>query len=376
MKDSLNVAFQEHGVLNYTIGLTQALSSAGVNISLITEGKNIEIQGVQVRKFPLSSIQQFMPDRLKKSIISKYLVHPCFLNSLKSMNLSVLHVNYASKCEIFLKAKERYSIPIVYTNHFVMEPEPLTALNPYPSLSEKENLFIPIVCENSAKVTTVSKFARKRLKEEFGIDSEVVYHGVDLDRFNLFIPRTMRKRLNAKDDEKIVLWVARFGHYPYKDPFTFIRAIPLVVEKHADTKFIMVGKGYLKSYAVNLARKLGLKRLQFIDRVEKLNLYYAAADLFVLTSYNDNFGLVVAEAMACGKPIIISNKGAPPEIVENTGLMFEYGNHHDLADKINMLIENEDLGRRLGALAHKRIVENFTWKKAARKYSDIYREVA
>lgn len=376
MKDSLNVAFQEHEVLNYTIGLAQALSCAGVDISLITEGKNFEVQGVQVRKFPLSSIQRFMPDRLKKGIIGKYLVHPRFLNSLKSMNLSVLHVNYASKCEVFLKAKERYKIPMIYTNHFVMEPEPLTALNPHPSLSEKENSFIPIICENSDKVITVSEFARKRLKEEFGIDSEVGYHGVDLDRFNPFIPGTIRKHLNAKDDEKIVLWVARFGHYPYKDPFTFIKAIPLVLEKHSNTKFIMIGKGYLKSYAVNLARKLGLNKLQFIDRVEKLNLYYAAADLFVLTSYNDNFGLVVAEAMACGKPVIISDKGAPPEIVENTGLMFEYGCHHDLADKITMLIEDENLSQRLGAMAHKRIVENFTWEKAARKYLDIYKEVA
>lgn len=372
----MNVAFQEHEVLNYTVGLTRALSRAGVSISLITERKNLEIQGVQVKKIPFSSIQGFMPDYLKKGIIGKYIVHPCFLNSLKNLNLSILHVNYASKCETFLEIKERNKIPMIYTNHFVMESEPLTALDPNPSRSEKEKLFIPIVCENSAKVITVSEFARNRLKEEFGIDSKVVYHGVDLNRFNPFIPRTTRKHLNAKDDEKIVLWVARFGHYPYKDPFTFIRAIPLVLEKQSNIRFIMVGKGYLKPYAINLARKLGLNRLQFIDKVDELNSYYAAADLFVLTSYNDNFGLVVAEAMACGKPVIISNKGAPPEIVENTGLMFEYGCHQDLADKITMLVENKNLSRRLGAIAHRRIVENFTWEKAARKYLDIYREVA
>jgi len=317
-----------------------------------------------------------MPRQLKKRIIEKYLIHPCFLNSLKKLKFSVLHVNYASKFEIFLKAKERYNIPIVYTNHFVMEPEPLTALNPYPSLFDKENLLIPIVCKNSAKVITISKFARKRLKEEFGIDSEVIYHGVDLDRFHLSIPRTIRKLLDAKDDEGIVLWVGRFGHFPYKDPFAFIRAIPLVLKRHPNTKFIMIGKGYLKPYALSLARKLGLNRLQFIERVRELNLYYAAADLFVSTSYNDNFGLVVAEAMACGKPVIISNKGAPQEIMGNTGLKFEYGNHYDLAEKITMLIEDENLSQRLGSMAHKRIVENFTWEKASRKYLDIYREVA
>ena len=73
--------------------------------------------------------------------------------------------------------------------------------------------------------------------------------------------------------------------------------------------------------------------------------------------------------------IIVSNRGAPQEFVRDAGLIFEYGSHLDLADKIVMLLENEDRRQELGAKAHKRIVDNFTWDKAARKYENIYEKI-
>ena len=138
----------------------------------------------------------------------------------------------------------------------------------------------------------------------------------------------------------------------------------------------MIGNGFLKPYVIDLAKKLSVyKNVKIIDYVKHLNLFYAASDVFVLPTFNDNFGLVVAEAMACGKPVIVSNRGAPQEFVRDAGLLFEYGSHLELADKIVMLLEDEDLRQKLGAKAYKQIVENFTWEKAARKYLDIYEKV-
>jgi len=117
------------------------------------------------------------------------------------------------------------------------------------------------------------------------------------------------------------------------------------------------------------------RNVKIIDYVKHLNLFYAASDVFVLPTFNDNFGLVVAEAMACGKPVIVSNRGAPQELIGDTGLIFEYGSHHELADKIAILLENEDLRQKLGVKARKRIAENFTWDKAAGKYADLYEKI-
>jgi len=379
VKNYLNVFFQEHALLSYTANLAKTLSAIGVNVNLCTmqpKRKKLKKQGVNVRHFPLSKLIWILPKGRNRKIIERYTLNPWLLKTIKNGGIEVLHVNFASKSEIFLKAKNDYKIPLVYTNHYVPEPEPLDTFVDDFLLKEEEKFWIPRVCEEASEVVTVSKYAKRRLKEEFGIDSSFIYHGVDLNRYNPSLPKK-RKSLGFEPDEKIVLWVARFGHHPYKDPFTFIRAIPLVLQQCPKTRFVMIGKGFLKPYVIGLAKKLSVyEQVKFIDFVRHLNLFYAASDVFVLPTFNDNFGLVVAEAMACGKPVIVSNRGAPQEFVRDAGLLFEYGSHLELADKIVMLLEDEDLRQKLGAKAHKRIVENFTWDKAARKYLEIYKKVS
>jgi glycosyltransferase involved in cell wall biosynthesis len=378
VKSYLCVLFQEHALLSYTANLAKTLSAIGVNVILFTmqpKRKKLKNEGVKVKHFPLSKLIWIIPNERNKKIIERQVFYPWLLKTIKNQDIKVLHLNVASKSELFLKAKNEYKIPLIYTNHYVPEPEPLDAFVDDFLINEEEKFWIPRVCEQASEIVTVSKYAKRRLKEEFGIDSSYIYHGVDLNRYNPFLPRK-RKSLGFEPDEKIVLWVARFGHHPYKDPFTFIRAIPLVLQQLPKTKFVMIGNGFLKPFVVELAKKLSVYRhVKIIDFVKHLNLFYAASDVFVLPTFNDNFGLVVAEAMACGKPVIVSNRGAPQEFVRDAGLLFDYGSHHDLADKIIMLLQDEDLRRKLGAKAHKRIVENFTWEKAARNYLDIYEKV-
>ena len=379
IEDKLNVLFQEHALSSYTNSLTKALSATGVNVNLFTmqpKRKKLKNEGVKVKHFPLSKLIWIMPNERNKKIIEGHVCYPWLLKTIKNQDIRVLHLNVASKSEMFLKAKEKSGIPIIYTNHYVPEPEPFETLDFKEFLVyEKEKMWIRRVCENSSQVVTVSEYAKRRLKEEFGIDSSFIYHGVDLKTYNPFLPKK-RKSLGFEPDEKIVLWVARFGNHPYKDPFTFIRAIPLVLQQCPKTKFVMIGNGFLKPFVVDLAKKLSVYRhVKFIDFVRHLNLFYAASDVFVLPTFNDNFGLVVAEAMACGKAVIVSNRGAPQEFVRDAGILFEYGSHLELADKIVMLLEDQDLRQKLGAKAHKQIVENFTWEKAARNCLDIYEKV-
>jgi glycosyltransferase involved in cell wall biosynthesis len=377
----LNVFFQEHALLSYTGNLVKSLSAIGVNVNLFTmqpKRKKLKKQGVNVRLFPLSKLIWILPKGRNRKIIERYTLHPWFLKTVKNVGTEVLHLNFANaaKSEMFLKAKNQYKIPLVYTNHYVPEPEPLDTFVDDFLLNEEEKFWIPRVCEQASEVVTVSKYAKRRLKEEFGIDSSCIYHGVDLNKYNPSLPKK-RKSLGFEPDEKIVLWVGRLGHHTYKDPFTFIRAIPLVLQQCLKTKFVIIGNGFLKPFVVDLAKKLSVYRhVKFIDFVKHLNLFYAASDVFVLPTFNDNFGLVVAEAMACGKAVIVSNRGAPQEFVRDAGILFEYGSHLELADKIVMLLEDQDLRQELGAKAHKRIVENFTWDKAARKYLDIYKKVS
>jgi len=379
MKKTLNVFFSEHALTSYTSSLTRALSEVGVNINLFTlrpKLKELEKYGVKVRYFPFSKAVWLIPSKQGKRIVERSVGYKWLLKKLRELDINILHTNTASKAGSFIRAKEKYKIPLVYTNHYVPEPEPFDTLDAKEFLIyEKEKILIPHLCEHSSKVVTVSKYARDVLKREFGIDSTFVYHGVDLEKYNPSLPRK-RKSLGLDPDEKIVLWVARFGNRPYKDPFTFLKAMPLVLKQCPNTRFVMIGKGSLEPHIIDLAKKLSVyKHIKIINYVNHLNLFYATSDVFVLPTFNDNFGLVAAEAMGCGKPVIVSNRGASQEFVKDAGLIFEYGSHVELSDKIVMLLEDEDLRQKLGAKAHKRIVENFTWEKAARKYEEIYKKV-
>ena len=78
------------------------------------------------------------------------------------------------------------------------------------------------------------------------------------------------------------------------------------------------------------------------------------------------------EAMACGTPVIVSDSGAPAEVVGDAGLVFKYGNPEDLADKILRVLTDEDLAYRMAIKGRRRVLKMFRWDIAARKYAKLY----
>ncbi|MEJ2241190.1 MAG: glycosyltransferase, partial [Candidatus Bathyarchaeota archaeon] len=115
---------------------------------------------------------------------------------------------------------------------------------------------------------------------------------------------------------------------PKKSPFTLIQSINYILNKHKDIKLLIVGSGILEESIRCKVKKLGLENyVKFFGYIgkEDLDKCYSAADLFVLPSINEPFGIVLLEAMAFGCPIIASNSGACPEVVGDSGLLFKQG---------------------------------------------------
>lgn len=210
------------------------------------------------------------------------------------------------------------------------------------------------------------------LRKRLGINSTVIYHGVD---FRVFSPKISKKKCQKgcnSGDKKIVLSVTRM--HPYKDPFTLIKAIPEVIKYSPNVKFIVIGSGPLLVKFINLSRQLRVfGNMLHIMHVPFGNLlkFYRSCDLFVHTSHLEMFGLTVMEAMACRKAVIVPDVGATPEIVGDAGLTFKHGNAEDLANKIILLLSNDDLRRKYALKALHRSRE-FTWEKAAAKYMQLY----
>jgi glycosyltransferase involved in cell wall biosynthesis len=204
---------------------------------------------------------------------------------------------------------------------------------------------------------------------------------------NNFYPREKDKNLLAKHnliiDDKIILFVGNLdrAHY-FKGVGYLLRAFALVANNTKDkgVKLIIIGQGDLLSEYRILSEKLGIAdKVIFAGYIsdEDLPQYYNLADLFVLPSIDKSeaFGLVLLEAMASGKPTIASDLVGVRSVVKEgkTGLLAEVKNENDLADKINKLLANDELRRKMGEAGRQLVEEKYTWEEIGKQLDIIYK---
>lgn len=147
---------------------------------------------------------------------------------------------------------------------------------------------------------------------------------------------------------------------------TVIRSIPAVLERHPDARFVMIG-GHEDAYAdlVGLADALGVAgSITFPGRVsleEKLAVYRGAA-VFAQATVYEGFGVSIAEAMACGLPVVTSPRGAVVEVVGDCGRFVEPDDHAAMAREIVALLDAPEAAARLGAMGRARVEQRFSYQ--------------
>ncbi|MDI6707972.1 MAG: glycosyltransferase family 4 protein [Candidatus Thermoplasmatota archaeon] len=155
-----------------------------------------------------------------------------------------------------------------------------------------------------------------------------------------------------------------------------------IVTKDNNVKFVFVGEDWgEKEKLTNLATKLGIQdKIIFTDYIDNFEIYKSAfyeCEIFVLPSEWESFGIVLLEAMVCGKPCIATNVGGVPEIVDNgvNGFIVPYRNSEMLASKICMLLENNKLRTEFGVNGRKKVLAGYTWDKIVDTLETVYEEV-
>ena len=168
----------------------------------------------------------------------------------------------------------------------------------------------------------------------------------------------------ASDAAGYLMYIGRL-HIKNKRLDTLVQAM-----KGLDAKLVIVGKGKDEMKLINMTKKLKLTNIEFSghvseeEKIEKLK----CADMLVLPSRFEGWGIVVLEAAACGKPVIVSDIPELKYAVDaGFGLSFRTGNANDLAKKICFLLENEPLRKEMGRRARE-YARNFTWDKIAVDY--------
>jgi D-inositol-3-phosphate glycosyltransferase len=207
----------------------------------------------------------------------------------------------------------------------------------------------------------------------------VIPLGVDLDRFRPADKDSARAALGLKD-ERIILFVGRIE--PLKGVDILINAAAML-ESDVDCSVLIVGgdessTAQLKTLR-DLARERGIEhRVAFAGAVDhdKLPLYYNAADVCVVPSHYESFGLVAVEAMASGVPVIASRVGGLAGTVKDgeTGYLVPWLCPEPFAERIEMLLENESLRRNLGGAARD-AVGRYRWENVATAVLHLYAEL-
>jgi D-inositol-3-phosphate glycosyltransferase len=235
------------------------------------------------------------------------------------------------------------------------------------------------IAQSADRVICASQDEKDMLLRLYGVPAEnveLVPCGVDLKAFRPMDKGEVRRRLGFPE-EPVVLFVGRIE--PLKGIDILVRAVAQVSE---DIRFCLVVVGgdasaeAEKAELRSLAQKLGIsRRVAFLDAVDHslLPQYYNAADICVVPSYYESFGLVALEAMACGTPVVASRVGGLQGTVRDseTGFLVPWRCPEPFAERLELLLENEELRRNLGA-GGRAAAEDYAWPRIAERVQAVY----
>ena len=230
----------------------------------------------------------------------------------------------------------------------------------------------------STYVITVSKFMKSHVVPTFNLPSNkvrTIYNAIDLSKFDQSIDKgDVRKRWGVGVDEKLVTTVGRLTWQKGFD--NLIKAFPTVLKEKPNSRLMIIGDGYMRLELENLTHTLGIRdKVIFTGFVNDTELLadMKAADLMVIPSRFEPFGMVALEGMASGVPVVVSGIEGLSEIVEQgvDGLYVNQNDVNDISQVVIKALSDDSLRERLASNAKER-VKQFSWDAISRKTLTTY----
>lgn len=358
--------FGGSGVLATELG--KALADKGHTVHFITYQQPVRLTGfranilyheVRVPTYPLFDYPPY------ESALSSTMV-----DVVKNNNIDLLHVHYAiphaSSAYMAKKIleKENKYVPTITTLHG-------TDI----TLVGRDKTYAPVVAfsiNQSDAITAVSENLKQETYKTFNIekDIEVIHNFVDVRRFARKPIDAFRKVI-APNNERIILHASNFRKIKrIEDVVKIFKNLNEVIP----SKLLLVGDGPERPVIEELARALNLiDEIRFVGKQQDMEEIFAIADLFLLPSEYESFGLSALEAMAAGAPVVATNVGGLPEIIiqgEN-GYMGEIGNVEQMGNYAIEILKDEDTFQRFKDNAKKQ-AEKFDITKIVPQYEKLY----
>ncbi|NOZ64382.1 MAG: glycosyltransferase [Caldiserica bacterium] len=200
---------------------------------------------------------------------------------------------------------------------------------------------------------------------------KVIYNGIDTEKFIPGDKKKMRQKLNLPQQAFIV---GSVGRLHWCKGFSYLlRAVSLLQNAYPNLYLMIVGEGEEHNNLEKLATRLNLrKRIIFTGEVEETLPFIQSWDVGVFPSLYEGFGISIAEAMACGIPVIASRTGGIPEVIGAAGIIVERKHPRQLAKAIEQVINSPSLRATLGKEGRERIKNHFSLSRTVNEWANLY----
>ncbi|MBN2356740.1 N-acetyl-alpha-D-glucosaminyl L-malate synthase BshA [candidate division KSB1 bacterium] len=358
------------GVLATELGIN--LAQKGHQVHFISYSAPFRLRGFQENVYyhevDVSAYPLFKYPPYDLSLATK------IMEVVQEYHLDIVHVHYA--------------IPHAISAYLAKKmlpgkgPKVLTTLHGTDiTLVGKDESFYPAVkfgIEQSDGVTAVSRYLSERTIKEFDVkkDIKVIHNFVDTHRFAP-VPagQSCIKKRFAPNGERILMHTSNFR--PVKR-LTDAIEILAQVRKAMPAVMLLVGEGPDRQASHELAQKLGvLDAVEYLGTQDYIENLLGYADLFLLPSGEESFGLAALEAMSCGAPVIATRVGGLPEVITSgtDGYLFPVGDVKAMSEGAIRLLSDENLLDRFKTAARKKAVEQFSIDIVVPEYESFYAQI-
>jgi N-acetyl-alpha-D-glucosaminyl L-malate synthase BshA len=287
--------------------------------------------------------------------------------------LDILHVHYAIP-----HASAAYLAQQILKEKGIFIPFITTLHGTDITLVGKDKSFLPVVefsINKSDGVTTVSHSLKNDTLQSFEISNEieVIHNFINLERF-LKIEKPHFRKLVAQDHERILIHISNFRKV--KRPEDVILMFDLL-SKEMPSKLLMVGDGPERQKCEELCRELKIcEAVKFLGKQEAVEELFAISDLMILPSESESFGLAALEAMACHVPVLASDAGGLPELIENgvNGYMCPVGDVSSMAKFAKKILVNDESLNQFKKQAYQ-TAQKFDIKIILPQYEALYNKI-
>lgn len=373
MKIAMIAIRDEYGLYAHTSHLIKELSRMSEIelhvINLIDETN----EATKIDKFSDFTIHYVNQSRSKIGFIRGILNIISIREKILEVNPEILHMQYVvqlSPIGILLKSK----YPIVCTIHslYAMDEKMFEWVNLSRCIYRKilSLLERTIILKSLPNIIVVAPPTKDLLVDKTNATIYTIPNGIDLKDVQDITPKSI--------EHPAILYVGRLTKRKGVD--VLLKAIPIIKTSIPNPSLYVMGAGQqedeLKRFVKELNIEENVKFLGFVSEEEKYS-YYKSVDVCIVPSVDYDYApVVLPEEMACEKPIVASNVGGIPFMVEDgkTGLLVKPGNVEELAEKIIMLLQNENMREKMGKAGNEKI-KNFTWDKIAQQTVEVYKGV-